>query len=82
MHTLSLRELADGLAKAQFSSEELTRHFLARIAAHNPALNAYITVLEEQSLAAARAGHTLPRSSDAVSAPQSRREDHGSLSSA
>lgn len=55
MHTLSLRELADGLAQAQFSSEELTRHFLARIAAHNPALNAYITVLEEQALAGARA---------------------------
>ncbi len=55
MHTLSLRELADGLAKAQFSSEELTRHFLGRIAAHNPTLNAYITVLEEQALASAKA---------------------------
>ncbi|MFT5033437.1 MAG: aspartyl-tRNA(Asn)/glutamyl-tRNA(Gln) amidotransferase subunit A [Bacteroidia bacterium] len=55
MHTFSLRELADGLTKAQFSSEELTRHFLMRIAAHNPELNAYITVLEEQALTSARA---------------------------
>ncbi len=54
MHTLSLRELADGLARAQFSSEELTQHFLKRIAAHNPTLNAYITVLEDHALAAAR----------------------------
>ncbi|HCS26590.1 MAG TPA: Asp-tRNA(Asn)/Glu-tRNA(Gln) amidotransferase GatCAB subunit A [Spongiibacteraceae bacterium] len=64
MHTLSLRELADGLAKARFSSEELTRHFLARIAAHNPALNAYITVLEEQALAGARAADKQRSSGD------------------
>ena len=64
MHTLSLRELADGLAKARFSSEELTRHFPARIAAHNPALNAYITVLEEQALAGARAADKQRSSGD------------------
>jgi len=32
MHNLSLRELAAGLRARQFSSRELTRHFLERIA--------------------------------------------------
>ncbi|MBB3047128.1 aspartyl-tRNA(Asn)/glutamyl-tRNA(Gln) amidotransferase subunit A [Litorivivens lipolytica] len=55
MHSKTLRELADGLDSGQFSSEELTRHFLARINEHNPTVNAYITVMEEQAIAQAKA---------------------------
>ena len=54
MHTLNVSELAAGLRSRRFSSEELTRALLARIARHNGALNAFLTVTEEQALAAAR----------------------------
>jgi aspartyl-tRNA(Asn)/glutamyl-tRNA(Gln) amidotransferase subunit A len=54
MHTLSVYELAAGLRSRRFSSEELTRALLARIARHNSALNAFLTVTEEEALAAAR----------------------------
>jgi aspartyl-tRNA(Asn)/glutamyl-tRNA(Gln) amidotransferase subunit A len=54
MHTLSVSELAAGLRSRRFSSEELARALLARIARHNGTLNAFLTVTEEQALAAAR----------------------------
>jgi aspartyl-tRNA(Asn)/glutamyl-tRNA(Gln) amidotransferase subunit A len=44
LHALSLAELAAGLAARKFSSVELTRALLARIAACQPQLNALITV--------------------------------------
>ncbi len=46
--------LARQLAARQVSSEELTRDYLARIERHNAALNAFITVDPEKSLAQAR----------------------------
>ncbi len=52
-HTLS--ELAALLGARQASSEEVTRLFLGRIANHDRALNAFITVDEEKALAGARA---------------------------
>ncbi|MBS0396123.1 MAG: Asp-tRNA(Asn)/Glu-tRNA(Gln) amidotransferase subunit GatA [Proteobacteria bacterium] len=56
MHTRSVAELAAGLRNKEFSAVELARHFLARIRASNPALNAFVTVTEERALAdAARA---------------------------
>jgi aspartyl-tRNA(Asn)/glutamyl-tRNA(Gln) amidotransferase subunit A len=54
MHTLSVSELAAGLRRRRFSSEELTRALLARIAHHNGALNAFLTITEDEALAAAR----------------------------
>jgi aspartyl-tRNA(Asn)/glutamyl-tRNA(Gln) amidotransferase subunit A len=45
--------LAQGLAAGQFSSVELTRHYLERIAAAQPELNAFITVTGESALKAA-----------------------------
>src|SRR5499427_9132343 len=51
----SLKELAAGLAQKKFSSAELTKAFLSRIAALNGSLNAFITVDAEKSLAQARA---------------------------
>ncbi len=47
--------LARQLAAREISSEELTRNYLARIERHNAALNAFITVDPEKSLAQARA---------------------------
>ncbi|MET0499514.1 MAG: Asp-tRNA(Asn)/Glu-tRNA(Gln) amidotransferase subunit GatA [Steroidobacteraceae bacterium] len=55
MHHLTLAQLSAGLQARQFSSVELTRHFLERIERLNPALNALVTVTQEQALAAASA---------------------------
>ena len=56
MHTLSVSALGDALRRKEFSSVELTRHFLDRIAAHDTALNSFITVTGGIALAdAARA---------------------------
>ncbi len=59
LHRRSVAELAAGLAAKEFSAVELARHFLARIATSNPALNAFLTVTAERALAdAARADAT------------------------
>jgi aspartyl-tRNA(Asn)/glutamyl-tRNA(Gln) amidotransferase subunit A len=55
MYQLGLADLKQRLARGSCSSVELTRYFLDRIARHNHALNAVITLDEERSLAAARA---------------------------
>lgn len=59
MHTLSLKQLADGLRERKFSSRELTQHYLNRIAALDPkasgGLNSYVTVCEDRALAQADA---------------------------
>lgn len=51
----SLKELAAALAAKSISSVELTRLYLDRIARLNPSLNAFVTLDEDRSLAAARA---------------------------
>ncbi|WP_295391831.1 Asp-tRNA(Asn)/Glu-tRNA(Gln) amidotransferase subunit GatA [uncultured Thiodictyon sp.] len=53
MHDKTIAELAAGLRERTYSSVELTRHFLERIARHNPSLNAFITVAAESALSAA-----------------------------
>ena len=56
MHNLPVSALAEGLRRNEFSSVELTRHFLDRIAEHDTTLNAFITVTRESALSeAARA---------------------------
>jgi aspartyl-tRNA(Asn)/glutamyl-tRNA(Gln) amidotransferase subunit A len=55
LHTQSLKALAEGLRAKKFSSVELTRHFLARIEAHDKQLNSFVTVCAESALAAAAA---------------------------
>ena len=55
MHDKTIAQLSAGLAAGAFSSEELTRVFLARIEQFNPGLNAFITVTTEAALARARA---------------------------
>ena len=53
MHSKTLAGLSAGLQAGEFSSQELTRHFLDRIAAHDGGLNCFITVCEERAMAAA-----------------------------
>ena len=55
MHHKTLKALISGLKQGEFSSRELTAHYLERIKRHNPRLNAYISVQEEQALAEAQA---------------------------
>ena len=54
MHNKSVAQLMTGLRARDFSSEELTRHFLDRIARLDGAYNSFISVDESAALAAAR----------------------------
>ncbi len=51
----TLKQIRDGLAAGDFSSVEITRELLDRIAAANPDLNAYITVTDELAMQQAEA---------------------------
>ncbi|MEZ5486048.1 MAG: Asp-tRNA(Asn)/Glu-tRNA(Gln) amidotransferase subunit GatA [Steroidobacteraceae bacterium] len=53
IHRRTLTGLAKGLKRREFSSVEVTRSYLGRIAASQPDLNAFITVTGEAALAAA-----------------------------
>jgi aspartyl-tRNA(Asn)/glutamyl-tRNA(Gln) amidotransferase subunit A len=55
MHTKSLSELSAGLHNGDFTSVELTQHYIDRIKAHNDTVNAYITICEDTALEQARA---------------------------
>jgi len=55
MHTLTLAEQSQKLQSKEFSSVELTAHYLDRIKKVDPDLNSYVTVTEEQALAQAKA---------------------------
>jgi aspartyl-tRNA(Asn)/glutamyl-tRNA(Gln) amidotransferase subunit A len=54
LHDQSLKALSDALARGTISSVELTTLFLKRISDFNARYNAFVTVDEERSLAAAR----------------------------
>jgi aspartyl-tRNA(Asn)/glutamyl-tRNA(Gln) amidotransferase subunit A len=59
MEYMSLKELSKALQQGQFSSVELTQHYLAQIAKHKD-LNAFISMDEEQALLEAhKADHDL-----------------------
>ncbi len=55
MHNKSITQLAEGLRARDFSSVELTRHYLQRIRQLDEGLNSFITITEEQALAQAEA---------------------------
>ena len=54
MHQKSIAEHAKSLSKGDYSSVELTQHFLQRIHSHGD-LNAFITITEEQAMDQAKA---------------------------
>ena len=54
MHNRSIAEIAAALDRREVSSEELTRHFLGRIARLDGQLNSFVTVTGEQALSQAR----------------------------
>ena len=59
MHSKTIAELAAGLKKGDFSSEELTKNFLQRINQYDSELNSFITVSDDHALAQARAADAL-----------------------
>ncbi len=61
----TLKQLADQLASKQVSAVELATDYLNRIEASNPALNAFITINREQTLAEARAADALRQAGQA-----------------
>jgi len=54
MHKKTIAELSRSLKAREFTSEELTRHYLSRIEALDERLNCYVTVVGDQALEAAR----------------------------
>jgi aspartyl-tRNA(Asn)/glutamyl-tRNA(Gln) amidotransferase subunit A len=62
LHRLSIREMTEGLKSAQFSSRELTQHYLDRIAKIDDRVKSYVTVTPEQALAQADAADNLLKS--------------------
>jgi len=65
MHTKSITELSQALAKGDFSSEELTRAYLDRIEKFGSELNALVTVTADEAIAAARAADQSRQKGDA-----------------
>ncbi|MEJ2345206.1 MAG: Asp-tRNA(Asn)/Glu-tRNA(Gln) amidotransferase subunit GatA [Gammaproteobacteria bacterium] len=64
MHDKTIAELADGLRRAEYSSEELTRAYLRRIERLDAKLNSFITVVAEQALDTARNADARLRAGD------------------
>lgn len=54
MHKLTMAQQAQGLKNKDFSSEELTQHYLERIQQLDSSYNSYVTVTAEQALAQAK----------------------------
>ena len=65
MHDKTLAELSAGLAAGEFSSVELTRHYLQRIADLDGQLNSFVTVTGEQALEQAEAADARIAAGDA-----------------
>ena len=58
VNPMTINDIRQGLACGQFSSVEITRDYLARIAQHNPVLNCFISVTEDLALQQAAAADT------------------------
>ena len=65
MHKKTLVELSNGLQKGEYSSVELTQHFLDRIKKNDSDLNSFITITEEQALSKAADADKLRQSGNA-----------------
>ena len=66
---LSIREVGAALRRQELSPLELTEAVLARIAARNPELNAYITVTADAARESARAADAELRAGIALPTP-------------
>ena len=53
MHKLTISQQVKALADKEFSSKELTQHYIKRIEAHDDKLNSFITFTPERALEAA-----------------------------
>ena len=65
MHNKSISQLAAGLQAGEFSSVELTQHFLGRIGALEGQLNSLITECGDEAVAGAKAADARIKSGDA-----------------
>ena len=65
MHTKTLAQLSAGLKAGEYSSVELTQHFLTRIEQFDSKLNSFITVTSEQALEQAKAADARRATGDA-----------------
>ena len=54
LHKLSLRAQLKGLQKGDFSSTELTSHYIDRISNYDKKINSFITVTADHALAQAK----------------------------
>jgi len=54
MHNLTLAQQLQALAAGEFSSVELTQHYINRIENHQSSLNAFVSFTPERALAEAR----------------------------
>jgi aspartyl-tRNA(Asn)/glutamyl-tRNA(Gln) amidotransferase subunit A len=59
MHNKTIAQLSQGLARGEFSSEELTRVYLERIARFGAELNCFVTVTADEAIAQARTADAL-----------------------
>jgi len=64
MHTKTIAQLAKGLRAGDYSSQELTESYLARIKQHQD-LNSFITITEHQAIAAAKQADAMLAAGDA-----------------
>ena len=64
MHTNTIAALIKGLANKEFSSVELTQHFLDRIAHQDGIYNSYISVINNEALIQAKAADKVLASGD------------------
>ena len=65
MHTKTLAQLSAGLKAGEYSSVELTQHFLSRIEQFDSTLNSFITVTPEQALEQAKTADARRAAADA-----------------
>ena len=63
LHFLTIAEASRLIAARKLSPIELTQAFIARVKALDPRLNAFILLMEDSALAAAR-GHLTGRQAD------------------
>lgn len=66
MHTKSISELSKGLESGEFSSRELTQHYIDRIKSLDKNLNSFITITEDYALQQADAADEARKSGKAT----------------